>query len=84
MFFSLTVLVSHSPSCMDYTTTGYDAKAYGHRLRSLSALRSGECFGFCNYTNVLVVSGYVTPWIYSLGVRPVQEVSTTYEDRSKG
>ena len=30
------------------------------------------------------LSGYVTPWIYSLGVRPVQEVYTTHEDRSKG
>ena len=84
MYFSLTMLVSQTPSCMDYTTTGYDAKAYVHRLRSLSELRSGECFGFCNYTNVLVVSGYVTPGIYSLGVRPVQEVSITYEERSKG
>ena len=56
MYFSLTMLVSPCHSCMDYTTTGYDAKAYGHRLRSLGELRSGECFGFCNYTNVLVVN----------------------------
>ena len=41
---------------MHNTTTGYDAKAYGHRLRSLGELRSGECPGFCNYTNVLVVN----------------------------
>ena len=83
MYFSLTVLVSQTPSCKDYTTTGYDARAYGHRLRSLSELRSGECFGFSDYANVLAVRDYVTPWIYRLRVRPVQDVSTTYEERSK-